>query len=522
MDYGNCVIGIEFGSTRLKAVMLDEKNEPVASGSYGWENNLVNGVWTYGREEFFKGLRGAYAELKKDAEEKFGSPLRRVKAIGVSAMMHGYLAFDKNGEQLAEFRTWRNTMTAPAAGELSDLFDFAIPQRWSVAHLYQAILKGEEHVGKIAFLTTLAGYMHYVLTGRKVLGLNDASGMFPIDPETLDYDAEMAEKFDRLTARHGFKRKMKDIFPRPLAAGEDAGYLTEEGARLMDESGELEAGIPFCPPEGDSATGMVATNSVRAGYGNVSGGTSMFATVVCGKKLKRDPAINVVVSPTGKNAAIIHGNNSASDIDGWAGVFGEFASLLGAEADGGRLLTVLFTCAMSGDPDCGGLVNYGPVAAEPTVGFEAGRPLLMRGEGARFTLGNLFRAVICYPVAVQRAGIEVLKKSGVSVDMIYAHGGYFKTPRAGQLMLSSAFGCPVSAMKTAGEGGAYGVALLASYLVNKEDGQSLEDFLDSQVFAGAEVTTVTATEAEKTGFDRYYERFVNCLGVEKAAYALLK
>ncbi|HIU33826.1 MAG TPA: FGGY-family carbohydrate kinase [Candidatus Pullichristensenella excrementigallinarum] len=519
IESGRTVLGIELGSTRIKAVLIDENHAPIASGSHEWENQLVDGIWTYSLEDAWKGLQDCYRDLKRDVAEKYGAKLTRFAAIGMSAMMHGYLPFDKEGRQLAGFRTWRNTITGQAAGELTKLFGFNIPQRWSIAHLYQAILNGEEHVKDIAYLTTLAGYMHWKLTGRKAMGVGEASGMFPIDSETGDFDARRIEAFDRLVADKGFPWKVRNILPEVLSAGEDAGCLTEEGAKLLDPSGELEAGIPMCPPEGDAGTGMVATNSVAVRTGNVSAGTSVFAMVVLERALKRvHEEIDMVTTPAGRPVAMVHCNNCTTDLNAWVSIFGEFAKEIGAQVDVGTLFGTLYRKALEGDKDCGDVVAFNFYSGEHIVGFSEGRPLLVRKPESKFTLANFMRAHLYAAVSVIKIGMEILiDEEKVKIDNIYGHGGFFKTKGVGQSILAAAIDAPVSVMETAGEGGAWGVALLAKYMVAREGNELLEDYLNNKVFAGKLGEKLEPNPEDVKGFNAFIQNYKAALAVERAA-----
>lgn len=515
MELKKTALGIELGSTRIKAVLIDEQHIPVASGSFEWENQLHDGVWTYPMELVHRGIQACFADLKQDVENKFGVSLTTVGAIGVSAMMHGYLPFDKDGNQLAEFRTWRNTMTGAAAEQLSELFHFNIPQRWSIAHLYQAILNGESHVGDIAQLTTLAGYIHYVLTGEKVMGVGEASGMFPIDSTTLDYNEEMVQKFDAVS---GQSWKLRDILPKVLPAGTPAGTLTEAGARFLDPTGTLQAGIPVAPCEGDAGTGMAATNSVRVRAGNVSAGTSDFAMLVADHELGVHREIDMVTTPAGAPVAMVHCNNCTSDINAWVSLFGQFADLMGTPADKGVLFTRLFEIALRGDPDCGGLLSYNYFSGEGVTDLNEGRPVFLRTPDASFTLANFMRTHLLSALATLKIGLDILtKEENVTVEKLYGHGGFFKTPIVGQKLLSAAINAPVSVMETAGEGGPYGMALLAGYLIWKEAGETLEDYLDNRVFASAASSTLMAEEADIAGFNTFIARYKAAFPVEKTA-----
>ena len=515
MNLKNTALGIELGSTRIKAVLIDEKHIPIASGSHEWENQLVDGIWTYSMEAVTAGIQDCYADLKRDVKEKYGITLTEVGAIGVSAMMHGYLPFDKDGNQLAEFRTWRNTITGEAAAKLSQALNFNIPQRWSIAHLYQAILNKEPHVTRIDYLTTLAGYIHLRLTGQKVMGIDEASGMFPIDSEKLDYNQEMIEKFDAMS---GMPWKLREILPKVLCAGEQAGTLTESGARFLDPAGDLVSGIPVAPCEGDAGTGMAATNSVRERTGNVSAGTSDFAMIVTDHPLGVHREIDMVTTPAGAPVAMVHCNNCTSDINAWVNLLSEFAQLIGAPQDKGKLFTLLFRKALEGDPDCGGLVSYNYFSGEGVTDLDEGRPVFARTPNASFTLANFMRTHILSALATLKIGLDILTgEEQVQVDKLYGHGGFFKTPEVGQRMLSAAIGAPVSCMETAGEGGPYGMALLAAYMLRKESGETLADYLDNRVFAGAASTTLMAEKTDIDGFNRFLTRYKEAFPAEKAA-----
>lgn len=523
IENGETVLGIELGSTRIKAVLIGHDHEPIASGSHAWENKLENGIWTYSLEDVWSGLQDCYRDLKDDVQKKYGARLRRVGAIGISAMMHGYLAFDAQGELLTPFRTWRNTTTAQAAAELTELFSFNVPQRWSVAHLYQAIFNDEAHVGKIAFITTLSGYVHWKLTGRRVLGIGDASGMFPIDSDALDFDARMVELLDEKLTPRGFTWKLGDILPQVLCAGDEAGVLTEAGARLLDVSGELEAGIPLCPPEGDAGTGMAATNSVGVRTGNVSAGTSIFAMIVLERALSRvHTEIDMVTTPSGAPVAMAHCNNCTSDLNAWVNLFGEFAQEIGLEADAGALFGTLYRKALEADADCGGLVAYNYVSGEPITELEEGRPLFLRTPDSRFTLANFMRAHLYAALATLKIGMDILAEEEVKIDQIFGHGGLFKTKGVGQQMMAAALNAPVSVMETAGEGGAWGIALLAAYRMYREPGEKLEDYLDRRVFAGKACETLAPLAEDVSGFVRYMRRYEACIPVEKAATDCLR
>lgn len=517
MDLKKTSLGIELGSTRIKAVLIDENFIPVASGDFEWENQLVDGIWTYSMDMVHKGLRTCFENLKADVDSQYGIKLTEVGAIGVSAMMHGYLPFDKDGKQLAGFRTWRNTITGEAAEKLTDLFNFNIPQRWSIAHLYQALLNKEDHVGDIAFLTTLAGYIHWKLTGEKVMGIGEASGMFPIDSSTLDYDEGMVSKFNSLTGMD-----LRSVLPRVVAAGSDAGSLTEEGARFLDPSGDLKAGIPIAPCEGDAGTGMVATNSVRARTGNVSAGTSDFAMIVTDHPLGVHREIDMVTTPDGSPVAMVHCNNCTSDINAWVNLFGEFAGLMGFDVSKGELFTKLFEIASQGDADCGGLMSYNYFSGEGVTDLDEGRPVFARKPNCSFTLANFMRTNLYSALATLKIGMDILRREEqVAIDKLLGHGGFFKTPVVGQKILSAAVNAPVSVMETAGEGGPYGMAVLASYLTNRDEGESLPDYLDNKVFANASCSTVMAEADEIEGFASFLESYIKALPMEKLATEVL-
>ena len=517
MELKHCALGIELGSTRIKAVLIDEKHFPVASGDYEWENQLVNGIWTYSLGTVHTGIRTCFANLKKDVEEKYSVKLTNVGAIGVSAMMHGYLPFDKDGKQLAEFRTWRNTITGQAAEELTKLFGFNIPQRWSIAHLYQAILNSEEHVKDIAFLTTLAGYIHWQLTGEKVMGVGEASGMFPIDSARLDYDETMVRKFRALTGVD-----LRAILPKVLPAGANAGYLTEDGALFLDPTGTLKAGIPIAPCEGDAGTGMVATNSVRVRTGNVSAGTSDFAMIVTDKPLGVHREIDMVTTPDGLPVAMVHCNNCTSDINAWINLFSEFCAMLGVEANKGELFTKLFNKALEGETDCGGLLSYNYFSGEGVTGLDEGRPVFARMPSSRFSLANFMRTHLLSALATLKIGLDILTQTEqVPIDKLYGHGGFFKTPEVGQRLLSAAVGAPVSVMETAGEGGPDGMALLAAFMLRKNEGETLPDYLEHRVFADAKSVTRMADGKDVAGFNVFLTRYKKALPMEQAATEVL-
>ena len=519
IESGKAILGIEFGSTRIKAVLIDTDNNPIAQGSFEWENQLVDGLWTYSIDTIWKGLQDCYADLRKNVEAEYDCEIKQLAAIGISAMMHGYMAFGKDENILVPFRTWRNTNTAKAAAELSELFHFNIPLRWSISHVYQAILNGEDHINKIDFLTTLAGYIHWQLTGKKVLGVGDASGMLPIDSNTNNYDAEMVAKFDKLIEPKNLGWKILDILPEVLNAGEDAGVLTEEGAKKLDPSGTLQAGTPLCPPEGDAGTGMVATNAVRQRTGNVSAGTSSFSMIVLEKALSQPyEVIDMVTTPDGSPVAMVHCNNCTSDLNAWVGLFKQYQELLGVPVDMNEVFGKLYNHALEGDADCGGLIAYNYISGEPVTGLAEGRPMFVRSANDHFNLANFMRANLYASVAVLKIGNDILfKDEKVQVDRITGHGGLFKTKGVGQRILAAAINSPISVMETAGEGGAWGIALLAGYLVNNEEKLSLADYLDKKVFAGNTGVEIAPTAEDVAGFDKYIETYKAGLAIEKAA-----
>lgn len=516
---GKTTLGIEFGSTRIKAVLIDEAHTPLASGSHTWENRLENGIWTYSLEDIRGGLQNCYHDLAENVKKQYGQTLTTVGAIGFSAMMHGYLVFDKEGELLVPFRTWRNTITEEAAAKLTEAFSYNIPQRWSIAHLYQAILNQEEHIKRIADMTTLAGYVHWLLTGEKVLGIGDASGMFPIDSRTKDYNAKMLDIFERMTEEYDLPWKIRDILPKVLAAGEKAGTLSEEGAKLLDPSGALQAGILVCPPEGDAGTGMAATNSVAVRTGNVSAGTSVFAMIVLEKELKKvHTEIDLVTTPSGDPVAMAHCNNCTSDLNAWVGLFREFAESCGMEIDADRLFSMLYNKALTGDADCGGLLAYNYYSGEGITGFDEGRPLFTRTPDAKFNLANFMRAHLFSSLATLKDGLDILlKEENVTVDKIYGHGGLFRTPVVGQRIMAAAIDTPVSVMETAGEGGAWGIALLADYMLRREEKETLSDYLNQKVFCGMSSTVIAPEQEDVEGFEAFLKRYNKGLGIERAA-----
>ncbi|MBW4081460.1 xylulokinase [Paenibacillus sp. S150] len=516
---GETSLGIEFGSTRIKAVLIDHRFETVASGSYEWENLLADGYWTYSLESIITGMQEAYSGMQQEVEQKYGITLRTVGAIGFSAMMHGYMAFDSAGELLVPFRTWRNATTGAAAKALTDKFQFNIPERWSTAHLYQAILNGEEHVPRIDFITTLSGYIHWLLTGIKAIGAGDASGMFPIDEATHDYNDSMVKQFDQLIAPKGYDWNLRGILPEVCISGQQAGALSAAGAKILDKSGNLQPGISLCPPEGDAGTGMVATNSVRKRTGNVSVGTSVFAMVVLEKELSAVyPEIDLVTTPNGNPVGMVHANNCSSDINAWLSLFREFSEAMGHKADTNHLYSVMFNKALEADPDGGGLLSYGYFSGENITGIEKGRPLFVRSPGSRFNLANFMRTHLFTAFGALKIGMDILtKKEHVAIDSILAHGGLFKTPVVGQKIVAAALNVPVSVMATAGEGGAWGMAILASYMSRRDEQESLEDFLDQQVFKNAQGQEIYPDGYDVKGFEVFMERYTQGLAIEQAA-----
>jgi sugar (pentulose or hexulose) kinase len=514
-------LGIELGSTRIKAVLIDTRYEPIAAGGHDWENNLENGVWTYHLDDVWEGLRDCFSKLALDVKNRYGLTLSSVGAIGISAMMHGYLAFDKNGNQLVPFRTWRNTITEKAAAALTEKFKFNIPQRWSAAHLYQAILNGEDHVKDIDHITTLAGYIHWKLTGKKFLGVGDASGMFPVDGG--NYNSFMLKQFDGLIASRNYGWKITDILPSVLSAGEDAGTLTAQGAKLLDPSGLLRDGIPLCPPEGDAGTGMVATNSIAERSGNVSAGTSIFAMIVMEKELSKVyPEIDIITTPAGKPVAMVHCNNCTSDIDAWINLFRELSDMSGAKTDKAALYDALYYKALEADEDCGGLFSCNYYSGEHITGIEEGRPLFARLPDSNFTLANFMRTLLFSSMATLKYGIDILtEKEKARIDKLLGHGGLFKTKDVGQRFMAAVFNAPVSVMDSAAEGGAWGIALLAAFMVRR-NGETLEKFLAEEVFAGKKGALIEPDPKDVESFGKFMKRYTEGLKIERAAVDNLK
>jgi sugar (pentulose or hexulose) kinase len=521
---GRTVLGIEFGSTRIKAVLIGEDHAPIASGSHDWENSYINNIWTYSLEDIWKGLQDCYAKMAADVKQQYDITLQNIGAIGFSAMMHGYMAFDKDDQLLVPFRTWRNNITEQASEALTKEFNYHIPQRWSIAHLYQAILNQEEHVANISFMTTLAGYIHWKLTGKKVLGVGDASGMFPIDINTKKFNQKMMDRFNELISTRNYPWKLENILPEVLVAGENAGVLTEEGAKLLDVSGELKAGIPLCPAEGDAGTGMAATNSVARRTGNVSAGTSVFAMIVLEKELsKAYPEIDLVTTPAGDLVAMAHSNNCSSDLNAWVGLFDEFAKALGTPVDTNKLYGILYQQALQGDPDCGGLLAYGYLSGEHITGFEEGRPLITRTPESKFNLANFMRVNLFTSLGALKIGLDILlKQEGVELDEILGHGGLFKTKGVGQKIMAAAINVPVSVMETAGEGGAWGIALLAAFMLRKSKDETLEEYLKTKVFSDKSGSTISPDPQDVEGFETFMKRYKMGLAIERAAVDSLK
>lgn len=521
---GKAVLGIEFGSTRIKAVLVDENNAPIASGSHEWENQLENNIWTYSLEAIWNGVQTAYKEMTEDVETKYGEKVTKLAALGFSAMMHGYMVFDKEGELLVPFRTWRNTFTEEAADELNKLFNYHIPQRWSIAHLYHAIKNNESHIKDIDFQTTLEGYIHWKLTGERVIGVGEASGMFPIDIDTKDYNKKMVAQFDELVAPKELGWKLTDILPKVLVAGENAGTLTEEGAKLLDVTGNLQAGVPLCPPEGDAGTGMVATNSVAKRTGNISAGTSVFAMIVLEKDLEKPyEEIDLVTTPTGNLVGMVHCNNCTSDLNAWVNIFKEFAESFGMDVDMNKLFGTLYNKALEGDKDCGGLLAYNYFSGEHITHFEEGRPLFVRTPDSKFNLANFIRVHLFTALGALKIGLDILiKEEGVKLDSILGHGGLFKTKGVGQKVVAAAIDTPVTVMETAGEGGAWGIALLASYMINKDENETLDDYLNNKVFGSDKGETISPDASDVAGYDEFIKRYKDGLPIERAAVDSIK
>lgn len=520
---GKTALGIEFGSTRIKAILVDLSGNTLAEGSHTWENSLVDGVWTYSLDEIHQGLRSCYSAMREDVEKKYDTKLTTVGAIGISAMMHGYMAFDRDGNLLTPFQTWRNSNTQQAADELTNLFGFNIPLRWTIAHLYQRILDQEDHVAKIDFVTTLDSYIHWKLTGNKVTGIGDASGIFPIDSETLDYDATLLEKFNTLIRDKAYLWATKDVLPKVLVAGENAGTLTAEGAALLDETGTLRSGIPMCPPEGDAGTGMVATNSVAPRTGNLSAGTSTFAMLVLEKPLaKLHREIDMVTTPSGFPVAMAHANNGTSDLNAWVNLFAEYDKLMGRTVDMNEIYKQLELNSLNGDPDCGGLLTYGYYSGEGITMLNEGRPLFARTPDSSFTLANFMRAHMYSSFAAVKLGLDILlKEEHVKVDRILGHGGLFTVKGVAQRYLAAAVNTPITVMDTASQGGPWGMAVLAAYMLQHGNGETLEDYLEKKIFAVQAGTTIRPDAGEAEGYEKFTAHYKSGLEAEKAAIAAM-
>lgn len=514
---GKTALGIEFGSTRIKATLISRTHQNLAEGSFSWENRLENGLWTYKLEDAVSGLQACFADLAADVRKRYDLELVTVGSIGISGMMHGYLPLDRAGTQLAPFLTWRNTNTAEAASALTELFQFNIPLRWSISQLYQAILNNEPHVDKIGYITTLSGYIHFLLTGKRVVGIGDASGMFPVCSESMDFDQKMLDKFRTLIAKKNYSWDIRGILPKVLAAGDNAGSLTAEGARLLDPTGKLRPGIPMAPPEGDAGTGMVATNSVEIGTGNISAGTSIFAMVVLEKNLSRlYRDIDMVTTPNGYPVAMVHCNNGTSELDAWMRLFGEVLKCVGVNLSEGELYGYLFRESLKGDADCDGVLLYNYISGEPITGSIDGRPLLTRRKDSRLSLANFMRTQIYSVIASLCVGLRILEKENVPIRRLTGHGGLFKTVGVAQSYLASAMNSAVTVMNTAGEGGPYGMAVLAAYLLWGKN-MTLEQYLQTRVFADAEGTMVLPDPEISAGYASYLNKFCNALALERCA-----
>lgn len=520
IESGNTVLGIEFGSTRIKSVLLNgDNNEIIASGSHNWENDYIDGVWTYSLDAIWNGLQSSYKNLVQNIKKEYGLELNKIASIGFSAMMHGYMPFNSEGELLVPFRTWRNNITEIASRKLTEEFKHPIPQRWSIAHLYHAILNGEEHISKIDFLTTLEGFIHWKLSGKKVIGVGEASGMFPVDLKTNNYNQKMLNKFSDLVSDYNLPWEINEILPQPLLAGENAGKLTIEGANLLDPTGTLKPGSLMCPPEGDAETGMVATNSIAERTGNVSAGTSVFAMVVLEDELsKAHPELDLVMTPTGKLVAMAHSNNCSSNLDKWINIFQEAVESLGFKVDKNTLYETLYNKALEGDKDCGGLLAYGYLSGEHITGFEEGRPLFTMESDSNFNLANFMRVNLQSALGAMKLGMDILiKEENVKLDKMLGHGGLFKTEGVAQKFMAAAVNAPVSVMETAGEGGAWGIALLASYHLNKKECQTLEKYLNQNIFTDQNEKVIEPDPADVKGFEKFMQRYEAGLSIERAA-----
>lgn len=521
---GKTSLGIELGSTRIKAVLIDQEHQSIASGSHEWENKLENNIWTYSLEAIWEGVQKSYSALAQEVSEKYNVILETIGSIGFSGMMHGYMVFDEKDELLVPFRTWRNTMTQRASNELSELFNFHIPQRWSIAHLYEALLNDEPHLKEVTYMTTLAGYIHWKLTGKKVLGIGEASGVFPIDSLTKDYDLHMIKQFNEKIASHHFKWQIEDILPKVLVAGEEAGTLTQEGARLLDVTGHLKPGSLLCPPEGDAGTGMVATNSIGIRTGNVSAGTSVFAMLVLEKQLsKAYEEIDLVTTPTGHPVAMVHCNNCTTDLNAWVDLFKELTENLGFEVDKNTLYTMLYNKALEGDAECGGLLAYNYFSGEHITQLAEGRPIFVRNSDSKFNLANFMRVHLFTALGALKIGLDILmKQEKVQVDEILGHGGLFKTKGVGQQILAAAINVPICVMETASEGGAWGIAILASYMQNKGQDETLDDYLKDRIFSKQQSTKIEPNPKDVAGFEVFIKRYLEGLAIEKTAVEVLK
>ena len=516
IEAGDIFLGIEFGSTRIKAVLTDENGEVLGTGIHDWENSFIEGIWTYPLDEILSGLSSCYTSIKSDIKEKYGVTIKQIKYMGISAMMHGYMAFDKDMNLLDPFQTWRNSNTEEAAKDLSESFKFNIPLRWTIAHLYQRILDKEEHVEKLNFVTTLSSYIHYMLTGEKNIGIGDASGIFPIDSTAMDYDASMLDIFEEKIAEYKFPWKIREILPKVMPAGQRAGVLTKLGASLLDKDGDLQEGSILCPPEGDAGTGMVATNSIKKGTGNMSAGTSMFAMLVLDKKLNDYyEEIDMVTTPDGYPVAMSHANNGTSDLNAWVGLFREFSKLFGINISDGELFEKLYTNSLNGSPDCGNLMSFGYFSGEGITKLNEGRPLFLRSPKSEFNLANFMRAHLYSSLTAVKVGLDILtEKENVKIKKMMGHGGLFKTKGVGQRYLSAAINAPVEVLDTASEGGAWGIALLALYLIHA-DKYKLDEFLSEKIFDKNTGSEIMADEKDVEGFKTFTQRYLNAVDIEK-------
>jgi sugar (pentulose or hexulose) kinase len=516
LEKGECSLGIEFGSTRIKAIIVDSKNKSIASGNFDWNNKNIDDIWCYESDEILKGMRVCYNNLKESVLKEYGVRLHTFKAIGISAMMHGIIAVDKNNKLITPFRTWRNNITSVESKELTQLFDYPIPQRWTIAHLYKLIKEGVD-LTQLDYASTLSGYVHRLLTNEKKLGIGDASGMFPI--EDNDYKKDSLNKFDKILSENGYSFSIKDIFPKVLVCSELAGTLTKEGALLLDSSGELVEGIPFCPPEGDAETGMVATNSVAPRCGNVSAGTSVFSMVVLEKPLSKNyDKLDLVTTPEGYSVAMAHSNNCTSEYDSWISLFKEMIGDLNLNVTTPELYDYLLNKALEGSKNCKGLLTYPYVSGEHGTGFSEGRPMVIKNDIKEFNLATFMRAELFSSLCAMRVGLDILfEEEGVSIDKIVGHGGFFKTMNVGGLIMSAATHNKVEVLDDAGEGGAFGIAILASYVVNKKANQNLGNFLNTVVFKDGKSSTFMADKSDIDGFNEFYQRYLDGLVIERSA-----